>query len=368
MKKLMAMLSVIVLTLAGCTTAKSGNEYDGACENKETKIGFVTDIGGIDDKSFNQGTWEGIEKFCGTNENIGATYVESTQASQVKSNLTQMAETDGIEIVVGSGFNFATDMYEVAKSHPDVDFVLIDAEPVNPETGEVEKLDNIASFLFKEQEAGYLAGYVAGKETKTDRVGFIGGQEIPPVQKFGFGYVQGVEAANPNATVDYQYSGTFEDASKGNTIAETMIKQGSDIIFASAGGTNDGIVKAGIDHTVNGDKVSVIGVDRDMYEEGIYEGSVANGDAKSIILTSAVKMVGMAASSGIEDHFAGKFPGAQTVILGYGEDGVGLPETNPNLDDSVAQEAKDSLSKKGEVSVDKDEISKNLTIKINGKL
>lgn len=368
MKKIMAMLSVAVLTLAGCTTGtSSSSEYAGSCEENTPVIGFVTDVGGINDKSFNQGTWEGIEEYCGT-QGVGATYVESTEPSQVKSNLTQMSETEGIEVVIGSGFNFATDMYEVAKAHPDVDYVLIDAEPTNPETKKVEELDNVASFLFNEQEAGYLVGYIAGTMTETDRVGFIGGTEIPPVQKFGWGYVQGVQAANPEATVDYQYSGTFEDANTGNTIAETMYNQGSDVIFASAGGTNSGIVKAGIDHTVAGDSLSIIGVDRDMYEDGIYEGSIDAGDAKSVILTSAVKMVGNAAYSGIEGHFNGEFPGGKTTTLGIAEEGVGLPAENPNLDDSVVADAYDALDANGEVSVDLDEIESNLTISINGNL
>lgn len=361
------MLSVVTITLAGCATTSSTNEFAGACDANDPVIGFVTDTGGIDDKSFNQGTWEGIEQYCAEN-NVGATYVESTDAAQVKANLTTMTETEGIEVVVGSGFNFATDMYEVAKANPDTDYILIDAEPTNPETGEVEQLDNVASYLFNEQEAGYLVGYIAGMTTQTDRVGFVGGQEIPPVQRFGWGYVQGVNAANPDATVDYQYAGTFTDATVGNTITETMIQQGSDIIFASAGGTNDGVVKAGIDHTTNGDPISIIGVDRDMYEDGIYEGSVDGGDAKSVILTSAVKKVGNAAYSGLEGHFNGEFPGGKTTTLGLADDGVGLPETNPNLDDSAVKEANDSLTAYGEVSVDKDEIAKNLTISVNGNL
>ncbi len=367
MKKLMAMLSVVVLTLAGCATTSSTNEFAGACDANDPVIGFVTDTGGIDDKSFNQGTWEGIEEYCGTN-GVGATYVESTDASQVKSNLTTMSETEGIEVVVGSGFTFATDMYDVAKAHPDTDYILIDAEPTNPETGEVEQLPNVASYLFNEQEAGFLVGYIAGMTTETNRVGFVGGEEIPPVQKFGWGYVQGVNAANPEATVDYQYSGTFTDATVGNTIAETMIQQGSDIIFASAGGTNDGVVKAGIDHTVAGEPISIIGVDRDMYEDGIYEGTMEDGSAKSVILTSAVKMVGKAAYDGIEGHFNDTFPGGKTTTLGLAEEGVGLPAENPNLEDGMADEATQALSDYGTVSTDKDEIAKNLDITINGNL
>ncbi len=367
MKKLLSTLSIAVLALTGCSTTQATNENAGACENAEAKIGFVTDIGGINDKSFNQGTWEGIEDYCASS-GIGATYIETTDSSQVNTNLTQMSETEGIEVVVGSGYTFAADMYDVAKSHPDVDYVLIDAEPTNPETNSVEPLDNVTSYLFKEQEAGFLVGYIAGKSTQTNRVGFIGGQEIPPVQKFGWGYVQGVNAANPQATVDYQYAGTFEDATVGNTIAETMISQGSDIIFSSAGATNDGIVKAAIDHRTAGEEISVIGVDRDMFDDGIYEGTPGSEDAKSVILTSAVKKVGTAAKEGIASHFDGNFAGAKTTVLGLSDGGVGVPEVNPNLEDAVVTEAKDALANFGEVSVDKEEIASKLEITINGNL
>ncbi len=359
------MLSVVVVTLTGCATASGTSEFSGACEENDPVIGFVTDTGGIDDKSFNQGTWEGIEEYCAT-AGVGATYVESSDASQVKSNLEQMTATDGIEIVVGAGFNFANDMYEVASENPDTDYIIIDAEPTNPETGETEKLDNVVSYLFNEQEAGYLVGYIAGTMTETNRVGFVGGQEIPSVQRFGWGFVQGVNEANPEATVDYQYAGTFSDATVGNTIAETMVSQGADIIFASAGGTSDGIVKAGIDNTVNGTPTYVIGVDRDMYEDGLY--TDADGNEASAILTSAVKNVGNAALDGVTAHFDGSFEGGSTITLGLAEDGVGLPETNPNVDQKLVDEAYASLEDFGTVSVDAKEIAKNTDVTVNGSL
>lgn len=365
MKKLMAILSVAVITLTGCATAAGTSEFAGACDENDPVIGFVTDTGGINDKSFNQGTWEGIEEYCAT-AGVGATFIESSDSSQVKTNLEQMTATEGIEVIVGSGFNFANDMYEVASANPDTNYVIIDAEPTNPETGEVEPLDNVVSYLFNEQEAGYLVGYIAGMTTETNRVGFIGGQEIPPVQKFGWGYVQGVNAANPDATVDYQYAGTFDDANQGNTIANTMIGQGSDIIFASAGGTNDGIVKAGIDSTVNGSPISIIGVDRDMYDEGLY--TDADGNEASVILTSAVKMVGNAAMEGVAGNFDGNFPGGQTITLGLAEEGVGVPAENPNLEGSVVEDANKSLEGAGELLVSADEVADATDVTINGKL
>ncbi len=364
MKKVLSMLTIGILILSGCAVESSGSEFAGACSEYDPVIGFVTDAGGINDKSFNQGTWEGIEEYCANNQ-VGATYIETVDSSQLKSNLDLVAETEGIEVVVASGFVFANDLYSSAKEHPETDYVLIDTEPTNPETGEVEQLDNIMSYSFNEQEAGYLVGYIAGKMTETNRVGFIGGLEIPPVQRFGYGYIQGVNAANPEATVDYQYTGTFDDANVGNTTAETMIAQGTDIIFVSAGSTNDGVIKAAIDNTVAGNKVQIIGVDRDMYNDGLY--TAEDGSSASVVLTSAIKVVGEAAQEGLTKHFAGEFEGGTNTTLGFAENGVGLPEVNPNLDQAIIDEAKASLADKGQVATDKEEFKNELTISINGK-
>ncbi len=363
MKKVLSLLTIGILALSGCAVESGGYEFDGACDSLEPTIGFVTDAGGVNDKSFNQGTWEGIEKYCADNQ-VGATYVETTDSSQLKDNLDLVASTDGIEVVVASGFVFANDLYTSAINHPDTNYILIDAEPTNPETGEVEQLDNVMSYYFNEQEAGYLVGYIAGEMTESNRVGFIGGLEIPPVQRFGYGFIQGVNDSNPEATVDYQYAGTFDDANIGNTIAETMIGQGTDIIFVSAGSTNDGVLKAATDHTINDKPVSIIGVDRDMYNEGLYTN--AEGNEASVILTSAIKVVGEAAIEGLELHFTDNFKGGSKT-LGYEDGGIGLPETNPNVDDKLIEDANNALASKDQVLIDGDEIKDSLQITINGK-
>lgn len=364
MKKILSILTIGILALSGCAVSGGGYEFAGACDNYEPAIGFVTDAGGVNDKSFNQGTWEGIEEYCANNQ-IGATYIETTDSSQLKSNLDLVAETDGIEVVVASGFVFANDLYSSAISHPEKNYILIDTEPTNPETGEVAQLDNVMSYSFNEQEAGYLVGYIAGEMTESNRVGFIGGLEIPPVQRFGYGFLQGVNDANAEATVDYQYTGTFDDANVGNTTAETMISQGTDIIFVSAGATNDGVLKAAIDNTVAGKKVSIIGVDRDMYDEGVYIDD--NGNESSVVLTSAIKVVGEAAQDGLSKHFSNSFEGGTTTTLGYAENGIGLPVENPNVDQTIIDQAKAALEGKSQVETEKDQFADQLTIAVNGK-
>lgn len=237
--------------------------------------------------------------------------------------------------------------------------MLIDAEPTNAD-GDVEKLDNVHSYLFNEQEAGYLVGYIAGKTTKTNQIGFIGGMQSPPVQKFGYGYVAGAQAANKDVTVDYNYAGTFEDVGIGKTTANTMYSKGADIIFGAAGGTNTGIIEAAKDQLSKDNEVWMIGVDRDMYEDGIYEGD------KSLMLTSAMKMVDVAATQGLTDHFDDKFTSGATV-LGYKDQGVGLPEENKNLDQKLVDEAKSSLESMDKIPASKEDLDASLKIKINGE-
>ncbi len=347
MKKVLSLIVAMVLVLAGCS---SGSDDSGQA------IGFVTDTGGINDKSFNQGTWEGIESYA-TENDVKTSYIETKDPSQYETNLSAQAQKS--DVVVAAGFTFASPVYNVAKANPDTDFVLIDAEPTD-ENDEVQELDNVHSYMFNEQEAGFLAGYVAGKQTKTDKVGFIGGIQSPPVQKFGYGYIEGVQAANDKATVEYNYTGSFEDVALGKTTASTMYSKGVDIIFGAAGGVNAGIVEATKDEIKSGNEAWMIGVDRDAYEDGIYE------EGKSLMLTSAVKNVGNAAVEGLTAHYNGEFA-AGTTTLGYKEDGVGLPAENPNLTDDVVKEAEDALTKAGEISATKEDLDKKLEIKVNGE-
>ncbi len=347
MKRLLAMLSMMVLVLAGCSSS----------DEDEKTAWFVTDTGGINDKSFNQGTWEGIQEYAeGKDIKIG--YTETKEQSQSTQNLNAAAQSN--DIVVAAGFTAADPVYQAATANPDTDFILIDAEPQSSDSEEVAKLDNVHSYLFKEEQAGYLVGYVAGKETETDTVGFIGGMSTPPVQRFGLGYVQGVQAANPDAKVLYNYAESFDDVSKGKTIASTMYSKDADIIFTAAGGVNSGVIEAAKEKVNKGDTAWVIGVDRDMYEDGKYD------DDHSVILTSAIKNVGKAAQDGLSLEFESTFEGG-TDSLGIDENGIALPEENPNLDQKIVDEAYKSL-KGADVKNTKEDVEANLEIEVSGDM
>lgn len=360
MKKI-SVLVLLVLLVGGLSACSVGTSKGNPCDTGEPpKIGLVTDSGGINDKSFNQGSWEGVEKYC-KDTGTGATYVESKSDADYVPNLTNLTNQDGIQVVIAVGNTLGESVYQVAKDNPDTDYIIIDGTIVDKD-GKAQTLDNVESFTFKGEEAGYLVGYIAGEETKTDKVGFVGGMEIPPVEDFGFGYVQGVQAANPDAEVYYQYSGTFDDATKGQQITSTMYSKGVDIVFTCAGAVNDGVINAAKSERNDDNKVWVIGVDRDLYDEGKIS------DDESVILTSALKNVNEAAYEGLQDEFSDDF-GGKTIDLGYEDGGVGLPDENPSITDSkVITKAEDSL-KNTTVDTDPDKVEKDIqNLDIKGKL
>lgn len=339
MKKILASLMVGVVILSGCATSTTSTEQ--ACSsNGDPVIGMVTDTGGINDKSFNQGTWEGIERYC-SEFSVGATYQQTTNEAEIEANLENMANVETVEVVVAAGYKFSAAMNTVAMAHPDKEFVLIDAEPVDAE-GNVTTPENVHSFLYKEEEVGYLVGYIAAAKSQTGSIGFIGGEPVPAVEKFGYGYIAGAQAFDPEINVKYAYANTFVEAATAKGIADTQIKNGADVIFVAAGGANSGVVQATQEATLAGNLAYTIGVDRDMYEDGLFE---LDGVEQSTILTSAVKKVDNAAYDGVKMSLTDTWESG-TTILGYAEEGVGLPDVNPNLenDQAIIDAAVESLS------------------------
>lgn len=323
MKKILAIISlalVAVVGLAGCSNSSSN----------QSKIGQVTDSGGVHDKSFNQGTNEGIKKYTKEKNLPDPAILESKSPADIEANLRQASSK--LEVVAASGFLFVEPLAKVAPSNTKVKYILID--------GEV-KADNIASVLFAEQEAGYLAGVAAAKSTKTKKIGFVGGKEIPPVQKFLFGFIQGVKDTDASIEITSQYANNFDKESDGQSIASAMYAKNIDIIFHAAGGVGKGVINEAKNQRRNdkNKKVWVIGVDRDQYEEGKLD------DGSSVILTSATKYVDVAAYDMLKAIDEGKFPGGKTTTYTVKENGVGLPKENPNLSDSAKKAADEALGK-----------------------
>ena len=230
-KKLIALtLAALMVTgLVGC--GGKGNEGEGEAK-KDLKVGMVTDAGTIDDKSFNQGTWEGIEK-AKADLKIESNYLKpagTTEADYMK-EIGNLFDTD-YKFIVTPGFKFETAIFQAQDKYPDAKFVIIDGAPNNGKTGadRVEKVgDNAVAIFFAEHEAGFLAGVAASLQLKEGELGFIGGMEIPSVQKFNWGFQQGVKYANENLGTKMNikaenvvYQGSFDNVAAGQQLAATM--------------------------------------------------------------------------------------------------------------------------------------------------
>ncbi|WP_393959039.1 BMP family protein [Priestia megaterium] len=295
---------------------KSGGDKKAA----DFKVGMVTDTGGVDDKSFNQSAWEGLTKFGkdnGLDEGTGYKYLQSTKASEYESNLSKFAES-GYNLTYGIGFLLKEDIKKAAKQYPDANFALVD------DTLKSENLDNVASILFKEEQGSFLVGVVAAKQTKTNKIGFIGGVESPLIKKFENGFKAGVKSVKPDAEVISQYAESFNSPEKGSAIASTIYSKGADIIYQAAGGTGNGVFTEAKNRSKGGKdkKVWVIGVDRDQHEEGMPE---------NVTLTSMVKRVDLAVEGVAKKAMDDKFPGGKEVVFGLKEDGVGIAPSQDNV-------------------------------------
>lgn len=320
MNKKKTILSALAagLTLSTVLAACGGDDNEGTSSNGEGgegsdfKVAMVTDTGGVDDKSFNQSAWEGLQKFGEDNsltENEGFKYLQSSKQADYQPNLQQLAR-DNFNLIYGIGFLMGEDIKNVADQFPDNNFAIVDM---------VVDAPNVASITFKEQEGSFLVGVVAGLTTKTDKVGFVGGVESDLIKKFENGYKAGVMAVNPDATIDVKYAEDFNSAEKGTAISSGMYGAGSDIIYHAAGGTGVGVFTEAKNRKKNGEDVWVIGVDRDQYEEGLPE---------NVTLTSMVKRVDTATYEVSKLAMEDKFPAGEIVEFSLKDEGVGIAETS----------------------------------------
>jgi basic membrane protein A len=273
---------------------------------------MVTDIGGLGDKSFNDLANAGLQR---ANKELGTEVkvLESKAPTDYESNLSNLANA-GYSPIFAVGFLMTDTVSKISTTYPDITFGGIDESFQPP-------IKNVIGLNFKEQEGAYLAGYLAAKLTTMPNVdprinskpliGFVGGMNIPPVQRYQAGYIAGAKAANPAVEVKSIYTGTFTDQQKGIEAGKALIDQGCDIIFAAAGATGSGTAKACQDN-----KAIFIGVDADQFNTipGI-------GDT---ILTSAVKKVDTAVFLTVKAASDGTLKAGQDQLFGLKEDAVGL--------------------------------------------
>ncbi|MRG54413.1 nucleoside-binding protein [Phyllobacterium sp. YR620] len=264
----------------------------------DDKPAVIYDLGGKFDKSFNEAAFNGAEKYK-TDSGVKYREFEIQNEAQREQALRKFA-SDGNSPIVIAGFSAAAAIEKVATEFPDTKFVIIDAVVEKP---------NVRSVVFNDNEGSYLVGVIAAKASKTGTVSFIGGMDVPLIRNFACGYVGGVKATNPDAKVIQNMTGdtpaAWNDPAKGGEIAKSQIDQGSDVVFAAAGGTGIGVLQAAAD----ADKLA-IGVDSN--QNGLHPGKV---------LTSMMKRVDVATYNAFKDGADGKFT-AGVNVLGVKEGGV----------------------------------------------
>ena len=332
MKKRKIGLALTALLASGTLLAACGSNDDSKDSgSKDKKDGFsvamVTDTGGIDDRSFNQSTWEGLQawgKEAGVEKGDGGyDYLQSASDSDFTTNINNLVRRN-FDLVFAVGYKLEDSVKEVAGQQKDAKIAIIDSV--------VPDLDNVTSIMFKANEASYLAGVAAALESKTGKVGFLGGMEGDIIGGFEAGFVAGAKAADPKVKVDVQYAGSFGDAAKGQTIAKRMYDGGADIVFHAAGGTGQGLFTEAIAQKKAGNDVWAIGVDRDQYDEGKVD------DKTNIVMTSVLKRVDVAAQDMIKRTADGDFPGGETVTYGLKDEGVGLADSHGAISDKTQAE------------------------------
>jgi basic membrane protein A len=298
-----AMLVVTVL-LSGCRALTSGEDEAG-----RVRVGIVFDIGGKDDKSFNAAAWEGVKR-AAQDLPIKLRDVEPGDPTSIEPCMRAFAER-GYDLIIGVGFAQMPIMERVAHDYPNLKFAIID---------EVIDLPNVASLIFKEHEGSFLVGMIAGSVTKTNKIGFVGGMDIPLIHKFETGYEEGARYANPKVEVFDNYVGVTDAAwnnpGKGKELAKAQIDRGADIIFQAAGNSGLGVFDAA-EETAK----LAIGVDSNQ-----------NWVKPGFILTSMIKRVDVAVYNAVKEVVEGRFKGG-IHLFGLENDGVAyaLDEYNRSL-------------------------------------
>jgi basic membrane protein A and related proteins len=309
MKKIVAL--ILTLTLACMMLTGCGSK------NTTFQIALITDKGNIDDKSFNQGSWEGVVAFCEENDIKDYQYIKPEEASDAGYLAAiDNAVTAGAKVIVTPGFLFEVPVYTAQTKYPEVKFILLDGAPHTADY-QYETKANVASIMYAEEQSGYLAGYAAVKDGYT-KLGFMGGMAVPAVVAFGYGYLQGVEAAaaelglaDGSVAVTYHYTGDFAETDTNKATAKTMYQEGTQVIFACGGSVGKSVMSAASES--NG---KVIGVDVDQ-----------RYDSETVI-TSATKGLGASVKTVLEsiyktkswDTYAGK-----TTYFNAANNGVSLP-------------------------------------------
>ena len=334
-------LSIILIISLSCKDTKKNSGYE---------LALITDIGTIDDKSFTQGSWEGLKKYA---EEKGITYKYYKPAGKdtdSKIDSIYLAISSGAKLIVTPGYLFEPAIYKVQDIYPEINFVLLDGTPQDGTYTDFRIEKNVYSVLYAEEEAGFLAGYGVVKEGYTN-LGVMGGMAEPSVIRFGYGFVQGADYAAKelgvkNIKIDYTYIGGYEPTPEVQTKASSWFIKGVQVIFAPAGGAGNSVMSA-----AEQNKGYVVGVDVDQSVES------------PTVITSAMKMIGESVYNAIDEFYKDNFPGGKIAVLDAKVHGIGLPMETSKFK-NFTKEDYDNIYKKlidGSVEILKDTDAKDVS-------
>ena len=291
----------------GGSDQSSSGSSDGGFE-----LALVTDLGTIDDQSFNQGAWEVMTKSA---EENGISYKyyqpqEGTTDSYLET--IGLAVEGGAKLIVCPGFLFEEPVYLAQDQYTDVKFILLDGEPHSGDYSEYRTNENVMPILFQEDQAGFLAGYAAVKDGYT-KLGFMGGMAVPAVIRFGYGFIEGAEAAATELGINgievmYTYTGAFAATPEAQSMAASWYQNGTEVVFGCGGAVGNSVMAAAQEKGAK-----VIGVDVDQSFES------------DTVITSAMKLLSNSVYDGVKAFYDGSFPGGKTSVFTVSNEGVGLP-------------------------------------------
>jgi basic membrane protein A and related proteins len=317
---LAVLVAALAVVAAGCGSKKSSSSTTtppttSTQSGGTFRVGLSTDIGGLNDRSFNHLAYVGLQR-AAKQLGVQTRVVQSNSPADYIPNLTALAR-QGYDLIIGVGFTEIDAVKAVAKHFPKSHFAIVDVS--NADEG---GLKNVEGLLFKEQEAGYLAGYAAGlaaKQRGGNTVSSVGGQKQPPVDRYIAGYQAGAKAAFPGVKTLNGYSQDFEKQALCKEVALNQIADGSVVVFQVAGGCGLGALDAAKEKGVWG-----VGVDADQGYLGSY------------ILTSALKRVDTSVFDAIKDAKSGHFKGGQDTVYGLSVDGVGIGKFSAKAPKGIA--------------------------------
>ncbi len=302
-------------------------------ESAALNIAIVSSPSGVDDGSFNQNNYEGIQAFIAENPDSKVTPIKEETGDTTACYQTVEGIVADYDVIVCCGFQFAG-IGPIAEENPDVDFILVDTNPTDADGNEAE-YDNVYSMTFKEQESGFLAGIAAAMTTQNGKVAVVNGIAYPSNVNYEYGFMSGVNYANKHydtnaeyveesayagtdvtgANVGGNYVGSFADEATGKIVGEALIGDGCDVIFVAAGASGNGVFTAVKEASTADKPVYVIGCDTDQYNDGV------NGDS-NIILTSALKIMDKNVEKQLNNVKDGTFKG-ENALLGADTDSTG---------------------------------------------